>query len=67
MLWTFGTLFFVYTKDDDCMMVPSSSVLLHGVSRKYHIILCGIFSRSVDRLQKFQWLQSQRWFVNTSL
>jgi len=25
MLWTFGTgtLFFVYTKDDDCMMVPS--------------------------------------------
>jgi len=33
---------------------------IHCVSKKLHIILCGIFSRRVDRLQKFQRLQSQR-------
>jgi len=27
---------------------------IHRVSKKLHIVLCEIFSRTVDRLQKFQ-------------
>ena len=32
---------------------------VHQVSKKQHIVLCEIFSRRVDRMQKFQRLQSQ--------